>query len=181
MFHGWDNFYLMLGSAAASLIGLLFVVVTLTQGFDRDRALKGVAIYMTPTATHFAVVLVLCAAAVAPNVPLWAMAAVVLGLAVLGFVNGVRSTAFIAKAAKSDDPPHWTDLWGYGVVPLVLYVILFGVAASMMAHVAWADYFIAIVLVALLLMGIRNAWDLITWMAPARDQRQGQPPPNSLN
>jgi hypothetical protein len=176
MFHGWDNFYLMLGSAAASLIGLLFVVVTLTQGFDRDRAMKGVALYMTPTATHFAVVLVLSAAAVAPRIPLWAISAIVALTAVVGLFNGVRSTVAIAKMGKGDDPPHWTDLWSYGVGPLALYLVLFGVAASLIARVAWADSAVAVVLVALLLMGIRNAWDLITWMAPARNSNPSQPP-----
>ena len=48
MFRGWDNYYFMIGSAGAGLIGLLFVVVTLTQGIDRDRALRGASLYMTP-------------------------------------------------------------------------------------------------------------------------------------
>src|ERR1700740_3153229 len=49
VFQGWDNFYFMVGSAAAGLIGLLFVVVTLTAGFDRDQAQRGQALYMNPT------------------------------------------------------------------------------------------------------------------------------------
>ena len=36
--------------AAAGLIGLLFVVVTLTAGFDHAQASRGAKLYMTPTA-----------------------------------------------------------------------------------------------------------------------------------
>ena len=58
MFEGWDNYFVLTGTAAGGLIGLLFVVVTLTAGFERSRALRGSEIYMTPNLVHFAVVLV---------------------------------------------------------------------------------------------------------------------------
>ena len=32
MFAGWNNYFMLLGAASGSLIGLLFVVVTLTAG-----------------------------------------------------------------------------------------------------------------------------------------------------
>jgi len=32
MFQHWDSYYLLLGSAAGALIGLLFVVATLSAG-----------------------------------------------------------------------------------------------------------------------------------------------------
>ena len=67
MFEGWDNFYLMIGPAAVGLIGLLFVVVTLTAGFERSRAIRGQALYLTPTALHFAMVMVISAVAMAPR------------------------------------------------------------------------------------------------------------------
>jgi hypothetical protein len=30
MLYGWDNFYIMAGTAGATLIGLLFVIITLS-------------------------------------------------------------------------------------------------------------------------------------------------------
>ena len=58
MFEGWDNYFVLTGTASGGLIGLLFVVVTLTSGLERGRALRASGIYMTPTLVHFAVVLV---------------------------------------------------------------------------------------------------------------------------
>jgi hypothetical protein len=38
MLHDWDNFYVTTGAASASLIGLLFVVVTLGADFSSSDA-----------------------------------------------------------------------------------------------------------------------------------------------
>jgi len=61
---------------------------------------------------------------------------------------------------------HWTDLWFYGVLPSALYLAL-GLDALAFAQ-AWpcAHYGLAVVTTALLLLAIRNEWDLITWIAP---------------
>jgi len=40
MFHDWENYYLLIGSAAGALIGLMFVVTTLTAGLDASRVSK---------------------------------------------------------------------------------------------------------------------------------------------
>ena len=67
MFQDWDSFFLLIGTAAGALIGLLFVVETLTVGFERDSALRGARVYITPIVFHFAAVLVVSAAALAPR------------------------------------------------------------------------------------------------------------------
>ena len=68
MFRGWHSHYFTIGSAGAGLIGLLFVVVTLTQGFDRSRVLRGTSLYTTPSVVHFGAVLAISAIALAPAI-----------------------------------------------------------------------------------------------------------------
>ena len=41
MFRDWENYYLLIGSAARALIGLMFVVTTLTAGIDASRVSRG--------------------------------------------------------------------------------------------------------------------------------------------
>jgi hypothetical protein len=170
VFHGWENFFFMTGSAAAGLIGLLFVVVTLTGGFDLDRAMRGQRLYMTPTAFQFTVVLTLSSAALAPRTPAAAEAAIVFFVALAGVGWAVQACWGIRAMRRADDAPHWSDFWLYGALPALLYIALIGVAAGLRVEAAWSPYALAVVLMAMLIAGIRNAWDLITWMAPRRDR-----------
>jgi hypothetical protein len=154
---GWDNFYFMLGSAAAGLIGLLFVVVTLTSGFERSEALRGARLYTTPTVIHFGVVLSISAVAIAPRLP-GSITVVIIGvIALLGLAYALRSAVGILKPRQGAEPPHWSDSWFYGLTPAAIYLGLGSVAAALYAQ-----------LLALLLVSIRNAWDLVTWIAPKR-------------
>src|SRR5580704_8946603 len=158
----------MVGSAGAGLIGLFFVVVTLTQGFDRDRALRGASLYMTPSLIHFAVVLSMSAVAVAPGLPIPVTAGLFAAVALVGLGNAVWATIGIAFRRLGPEAPHWSDVWLYGVAPSAIYTGLLIAAVGLSEELAWAAYANAALLLALLLIGVRNAWDLITWMAPMR-------------
>ena len=165
MFEHWDSYYILVGSASGALIGLLFVVATLQSGRDPEASARGASIYLTPTVFHFAVVLVISAMASAPGLPRWAVGAILGVCGLIGCGYGVFSAVGI-RNFKSAEAPHWTDFWYYGVAPAVAY---FGMMISAVA--AWAQapadaLIIAGVLLALLLIGIRNAWDLVTWLAP---------------
>ena len=63
---GWENFYVIVGSAAGALIGLQFVVVTLVAESPAQRVAEGVAAFATPAIVHFGVVLLLSAVVSAP-------------------------------------------------------------------------------------------------------------------
>jgi hypothetical protein len=59
--NGWENFYVIVGSAAGALIGLQFVVVTLIADKPALRTVEAGAAFATPTIVHFGVVLLLSA------------------------------------------------------------------------------------------------------------------------
>ena len=169
MFEGWGEFYLLAGSASAVLIGLLFVVVTLTQDHTRSSVLTGAKLYMGPVVLHVSFVLVLSAAALAPGITPAAFALVSGAVAVWGLVRGAFVIVGISGLA-GDDKPHWSDVWFYGVVPSVLYLLLAGIAAAFWTERAWATHALAAIVTALLLATIRNEWDLVTWLAPRPDK-----------
>src|SRR5437764_15487147 len=96
--HGWENFYVIVGSSAGALIGLQFVVITLIGDLpivkDVERASQAFA---TPTIVHFGSVLMLSAII---NVPWHAIvpAAVLWGL--MGLV-GLVYVIIVARRMKS--------------------------------------------------------------------------------
>ena len=177
MFEGWSDYFVLLGTAAAGLIGLLFVVVTLTTSIDRSRALRAGGIYMTPIAIHFGVVLSISACTLVPRLMPAQTAILIAVFAALGFAGAMRTCFGIVDFHKNADPPHWSDFWGYGVAPAAAYVLVETAAFEVRRGAEWAVYLLAGALLVLMLVAIRNAWDLLTWMAPGRDTGQaGQPP-----
>src|SRR5206468_5268719 len=98
MFSGWENYYLMVGPSAAALIGLMFVVVTLTAGRDREQVERGKDLYTSPIVWHLGVVLVLSGAAAAPTMSPRLFGAASGGFALLGIAMGVRSAIGIHRA-----------------------------------------------------------------------------------
>jgi hypothetical protein len=168
VFGGWDNFHFLLGSAAAALIGLLFLVATLTSGLHNDpaRTARGMVFYLTPTAMHFAVVLTTSAVAMAPRFAVWVKAVLFLLCALVGLANAVRACVGIRTPHGGDGPFDWSDFALYGVVPAAIYLALAVASVAIYVRAGWAVQLSAAAMLALLLIGIRNAWDLVTWMAP---------------
>lgn len=168
MFEGWSEFYVMSGSAAAVLIGLIFVVITLMQDRSRSSVLAGSKLYMGPIVLHMSFVLVLSAAALAPGITARSYALIAGVAALWGLARGVYSTWGIRRLGP-DAEIHWTDEWFYGVIPAVFYVALAIVAFAVWRGLAWSPYAVAAVVTALVLLSVRNEWDLVTWLAPRRD------------
>lgn len=169
MFEGWGDFFLMAGSAAAVLIGLIFVVMTLMQDRTRSSVLAGSKLYMGPIVLHMSLVLVLSGVALVPSIGLAAYVLVAGSVAMWGLARSVLVTSGIRRLAFGDDPPHWTDLWCYGAIPAALYLaLLFGVL-GISGGSSWAPGFVAAAIVGLLLASIRNEWGLVTWLAPRPD------------
>src|SRR5580704_13047820 len=101
MFHGWDNVFMLMGTASGSLIGLLFVVVTLTTNIDHARAIRAGGLYLTPTMVHFAAALVVSATVLAPRLSPLLTAIIIAVAALLGFSNAVRTWLGIGDFHKS--------------------------------------------------------------------------------
>src|SRR5213595_176314 len=71
----WQNFYVITGSAAATLTGLMFVVATLIAGVRERRSSEAFATFNSPNVVHFGAALLVAAVLSAP----W-QASVLLGL-----------------------------------------------------------------------------------------------------
>lgn len=170
MFEHWGEFYLLAGSAAAVLIGLIFVVVTLMQDRPRSSVQAGSKLYMGPVVLHVSAVLVLSAAALMPGITRGAFAGVAAVVALWGLARGAQSVIGISRLT-GEDVPHWTDVWFYGVIPSVLFLALAVVAAGFWSGREWAVHGVAAVVTALLLVSVRNEWDLVTWLAPRPDSK----------
>jgi cytochrome bd-type quinol oxidase subunit 2 len=165
MFEGWGEFFFMVGSSAAALIGLMFVVVTLSAGRDRQQMEAGKHLYTSPIVFHLAVVLLLSGAAIAPTVR-GALFAIVSGaIVLLGLALTLRSAVGIWRM-KLSGADSFFDMWWYGIIPALVYVTLGCATLEVWAGTEWAATAVAGALMALLLVSIHAEWDLVTFLAP---------------
>jgi lysylphosphatidylglycerol synthetase-like protein (DUF2156 family) len=165
MFADWENFYIIVGSSAGALIGLMFVVVTLTAGRDRAETERGKHVYTSPIVWHLGVVLTLSATATVPTIsaPVFAFAAG--ALALIGIAVGLRNAVAIARHPGDPTSPGFDIFW-YGIAPALVYAGLAVSALGVLRGWHWGESAVAADLMALLLVSINAEWDLVTYLAP---------------
>ena len=164
----WQNFYMIMGTAAATLTGLMFVATTLLAGLDTHEPIAnaGIAAYNTPTVVDFCVVLLLAGILSAP----WqAFSMIRLLLILFGFGMVVYQLVILRRMRQM---PHYQStledwLW-YMVLPLLAHVSLIVAAFMLATNPALAFYIIGLGMIVLLLVGIRNSWDNVTFLAVKR-------------
>ena len=97
MFKDWSEYFFMLGSSAAALIGLMFVVATLTTGRDTKEAEQGKHLYTSPIVWHLGGIVVVSGAAIAPTItPGW-FGMGVAGLSLVGITICTRNAIGIGQ------------------------------------------------------------------------------------
>jgi hypothetical protein len=167
MFHGWENFYIMAGTAAATLAGLLFVVITLSVSLAATPAARGVHAFVTPVLVHFGGVLFLSMVLLAPWPAAWPLG-LVLGLHGLA---GIVYASFVIRLLRrldfvSLDARDWI---AYAGAPALANVSLLAGAAGLVTEKSSAPYAVAGAVMLLLFIGILDAWDLTLWIVKNRE------------
>jgi len=173
----WSNFYVIVGSSAAALTGLMFVVITLVVGLERSRRTPdGVATFSTPTVVHFCVALVVSAILSAPWHSLNQVGAMLGFTGIYGVVYVLR-VLYLAKRLTVYRPELEDWIW-YTILPLVSYVVIVASAVLLPSAATRALFALGGAVVLLVLIGIHNAWDVVTYLALQQDD---QPPSPSQN
>jgi hypothetical protein len=179
----WSSFYVMTGSSAGALTGLMFIVITLVTGAERLRkAPDGISTFSTPTVVHFCAALLASLILSAPWRSL-VQPATLLGLAGLyGLVYVLRVMHMTRRLSTySPDVEDWA--W-YSFLPFVAYGAILGGAIALPATPEKALFALAGGVAFLIFIGIRNAWDIVTFIAiegfgepPMPEQTQAETEP----
>lgn len=162
MLHGWDNFYIMAGTAGATLIGLLFVIITLSTHLSPSRVERGVRAFLTPTLVHFGSVLLQAMVVLAPWPSAWPIG-LILGLC--GLVGLVYLIDVVLKRQKVQFVSlQLLDWIPYAGIPALANLNLIAGAVGMVAEKSFAPYCLAGAITLFLFAGIYGAWDLTLWI-----------------
>ena len=153
MHEGWTDFYFLVGTSAAGLIGLLFVVVTLLAGVQTETTERGQNLFMTPVVFSFAAVMTVSAFCTTERIGAQALSLIVIAVAVIGLLYMAPRVLALWKPGVAQ---HWSDGWYYGVLPLIGYLALSICGYGIGRETPWSETALPCVLLAFLLLGIRN-------------------------
>ena len=159
----WESFYVIVGSSAAALTGLQFVVITLVADLERDSSGREIAAFGTPTVVHFCTALLASAVLSAP----WPhLSGAGWTLAVTGILGLLYDAIVIRRAVhQSGYRPVLEDWVWHNVLPILAHVALLLAALRLAGSPTPSLFVIAGAVLLLLFIGIHNAWDTVTYIA----------------
>jgi hypothetical protein len=158
----WTNFYMTMSAAAATLIGLLFVVIALAAGgkFMKNptEGKANIHTYLTPTVVYFASVLALAALLLFPN---HTELTVTLCIGITGVVGLLYSGSTVVGHDKRRFYRR-RDVIPYAGLPFLAYGLLVLGGVFLPHYNQRGLTFAAIGMLLLLAIGIRNSWAIAT-------------------
>ena len=150
----WANFYLTMSAAAATLLGLMFVVITLAAERRQGDAAK-IPIYLTPTIVYFGSVLGVAALLTFPN---HTRLTATLCICLAGVVGLVYSGTSLIGGGDKKSFEERQDLIFYAIFPFVAYGLLVAGAVLLLHHPQRGLTLVAVGMLSLLAVAIRNSW-----------------------
>ena len=156
LLHAWHDFYVLMGTAAAALIGAMFVVASIGGGFlTRDRSPE-IRAFLTPTVVHLATVLLVSGLILVPGLE----APSLLAPSALGALAGLAYSGLVAARLLRRKIELGDRVW-YAVVPFAGYGVMLAAAVLIGQWSPRSLDTLAVSVALLMIAGIRNAWDLI--------------------
>jgi len=167
---GWESYYVIVGSSAAALTGLQFVVIALVNDVRPRSSNETIDAFATPTIVHFCLALLIAAVLSAP----WrTLASPALALGAIG-LGGVLYEAIVILRARRQTgyKPVFEDWLWHTILPVVAYGAVVAGAVAMLADTADALFAIAAATLLLVFIGIHNAWDTVTYITLEQLQKR---------
>jgi hypothetical protein len=158
----WHDFYVLVGTAGATLLALLFVAVSLGAGFLTEERQSATRTFMSPVVVHFTSVFFLAALALFP----WHQAKVFAAfIAATALIGAIISTYITVQVVRTDLTNDLEDYLAYGLLPDLGYLALLAAAVMIYLEKDFGLHALAGALLLLAIVNIRNAWDLTLAMA----------------
>ena len=158
----WHDFYVLLGTASATLVGLMFVAVSIGTSVFNEEHRAPMRAFITPTVMHFAAVLFACVVVTIPTHSWWTLGGLIAtgGLAGAIYCGSILADIIIRHRFNVD----LSDRLFYALLPLLGYLLALISAVLLFMQSAASANLIAAALLTLLFAGLRNAWDMMVWI-----------------
>ncbi|MGP0094692.1 MAG: hypothetical protein ACLPKB_32785 [Xanthobacteraceae bacterium] len=162
LLHDWHDFYVLAGTAAATLVGLTFVAASIGSSIFKEEHRAPMKAFITPTVVHFTSVLFTSLVVTIPSHS-WRSLGGLLGAGGLAgsiYCGRILVQIIIRHSFNVD----LIDRMFYALIPTLGHVLVLVSAVLLLVQSAASANLIAAALLTLLLAGIRNAWDMTVWI-----------------
>jgi hypothetical protein len=157
--NGWHDFYIMVGTAAATLVGLLFVSLSLNADAVAHPANADLRALAEQTFSTFLYILSFAILFLIPH-----QSPIGLGMPLL-FVGGFGLYSTVRHFLRTR--PSQPRVWGTGsiarrfITPLICFIVLILIAISVLFGNTGGLYWLIPVMIIFILAASTNAWDLL--------------------
>jgi len=170
----WESFYVIVGSSAAALTGLMFVVIALNSEARTEAGPTALRAFATPIIVHFGAVLLISALLSTPRHTIGSLKGCLLAVAVAGLAYTIR--VIVLARRQSSYKPVFSDWLWHGMLPFLAYASLVVAGILLGSAPGAALYVVAAVALLLLYIGIHNAWDSAVWLTTKPKEPRGAAP-----
>jgi hypothetical protein len=158
----WHEFYGLVGTASATLVGLMFVAASVGANVFSASQQQPTKAYVTPTVAHFSALLFICILFLIPTQTWLSLSITLGGLGVTGVAYSLRQWIRVFFTLRSRI--NLADHIFYVFVPGLGYLLVVVSGVTLFAHRPLSAELTAAALIVLLLAGTRNAWGMPLWI-----------------
>ena len=177
----WQNFYMLTGAAAATLIGLLFVAISISVGANLgiQQARNSLRTFVSPILVYYSQVFIISCLVVMPLQSINLLGGVVVVLGGYNFFLALKVFWRILVLHRDEmDLGHW--LWHF-FLPLIAGILLICIAIGFFYGVPLAAPGLAVTDLLCLAIGLRNTWVLTLWLILHQGPRSSAVSANSID
>jgi hypothetical protein len=159
----WHDFYMLIGTAAATLVGLTCVAASVGASIFTEESEKALQSFLTPTVVHFAAVLFAALLTVAPFTSVPALGTSLFPLGATGILYSSSVWLNVRGAGYATNVLMIDRMW-YGLAPVIGYGVVAAASVALALGIGRGLVPLAGGLCLLMIAGIRNAWDMTLWI-----------------
>jgi len=163
----WHEFYALLGTASATMVGLLFVAASVGTGVFSSGRRAALRVFLSASVINFSLTLASSLVMLTPIANWYLLAGLILMCGLFGLTHSClawRDTLRDGLIVSID----WDDRLWYVALPIVGYLCLIGSCALLCLGFEVGCTAVAASVGILLAIGIHNAWDITLWIITRR-------------
>jgi hypothetical protein len=165
----WHEFYTLLGTASATMIGLQFVAATVGSGVFASSRRAALRVFLSASIVNFGSILAASLIVLAPVRHWLALGALIASCGIFGLTHSGLAWRDTLREGLITSIDLEDRVW-YVALPIVGYLMVACSGAAFGLQFEFGPAALAVSMGLLLLVGLHNAWDITLWIITRRQQ-----------